>query len=278
MGVIIALIIVTLLVGPPIVFANGGVMDFFYNNVGFLTRISRAQYLRYDNILSQHSTYYAQLSRRGKARYLHRLVVLVRRKEWVGRGGLEITEEMRVLTSGAAVQLTYGLTKFSFSNITTIMLYPDVFRLPMAKNHMRGGTSPRGKIMLSWKHLVHGFETEADRINLGLHELAHALQLEIRHGLNPDMHFVNNLDRWLKAGTPEFKRLKAGKPSFLRKYGGSNQYEFFAVCVEHFFEAPQDFAAQLPKLYTGLVVLLKQDPRNARHDYAVVRRVRKPTA
>ena len=36
--------------------------------------------------------------------------------------------------------------------------------------------------------------------------------------------------------------------------------EMFAVCVETFFEQPEDFKKNLPELYQTMVNLLRQDP------------------
>lgn len=47
---------------------------------------------------------------------------------------------------------------------------------------------------------------------------------------------------------------------FLRKYAGTDEREFFSVCVEHFFEDPNGFKTHLPQLYQHLTMLMKQDP------------------
>ena len=43
--------------------------------------------------------------------------------------------------------------------------------------------------------------------------------------------------------------------------------EFFAVAVEHFFEAPAEFQKELPDIYNHLCVLLNQNPLNVRGDF-----------
>ena len=43
--------------------------------------------------------------------------------------------------------------------------------------------------------------------------------------------------------------------------------EFFAVAVEHFFEAPAEFHKELPDIYNHLCVLLNQNPLNIRGDF-----------
>jgi len=56
------------------------------------------------------------------------------------------------------------------------------------------------------------------------------------------------------------KHIEAGSHPFFRAYASTNEQEFFAVAVENFFERPQDFQQEFPKLYSILVLLLKQNP------------------
>ena len=61
--------------------------------------------------------------------------------------------------------------------------------------------------------------------------------------------------------------IRRGENNFLKSYGGINMTEMFAVCVEAFFEQPEEFQKELPKIYNTMVVLLNQDPltyRNAK--------------
>ena len=47
---------------------------------------------------------------------------------------------------------------------------------------------------------------------------------------------------------------------FRSPYAGANEYEFFAVALEYFFEKPTEFKSALPDLYDTLKKLLNQDP------------------
>ena len=67
--------------------------------------------------------------------------------------------------------------------------------------------------------------------------------------------------------TIEYHRIRNDEDSFLRNYAGKSEREFFAVCIEHFFEAPKEFSDELPDIYIPLCNLLNQDPRNAHCDY-----------
>ena len=63
--------------------------------------------------------------------------------------------------------------------------------------------------------------------------------------------------------------MQAGEKSFLRSYGGRNEQEFFAVCVEHFFEVPENFKQKLPDIFFHLCILLNQDPLQKTKDYVL---------
>ena len=46
----------------------------------------------------------------------------------------------------------------------------------------------------------------------------------------------------------------------MREYAASNIDEFWAVCVEHFYEAPEEFCRNLPELYQAMCSILGIDP------------------
>ena len=48
--------------------------------------------------------------------------------------------------------------------------------------------------------------------------------------------------------------------SDIRKYGGTNQAEFFAVASEYFFERPDLLKKKHPELYKMLVECFRQEP------------------
>lgn len=169
---------------------------------------------------------------------------------------------MKVLISGTIVQLTFGLKVFDISHFQKVRIFPERFYFRRYKAYLKGGTSLAGVVLLSWKDFVEGFEDEEDRYNLGLHEIAHALKINVIHGDDFDLLFASYLTNWQKIGHKEFLNMKRTRQGFLRDYAGQNMEEFFAVCVEHFFEAAEEFSKQLPDIYNHMCVLLNQDPRN----------------
>ncbi|MFM8916159.1 MAG: zinc-dependent peptidase, partial [Bacteroidota bacterium] len=115
---------------------------------------------------------------------------------------------------------------------------------------------------------VQGDSIENDRINLGLHEMAHALRLELRYGSGADRRVADYFDSWFGVAYDEFQKVREGDGNYLREYAGTNPEEFFAVCVEHFFEDAENFSKELPDVYAHLCLLLNLDPLNKENNFA----------
>lgn len=241
--------------------------DFFYNKVKWNTPIDRKEFLVFDSILNKNNPYYANLSANGKAKFINRLKHFLTTKKFIGKEGQLITPEIEILISGSAVQLTYGLNKFVLAYFHTIFVYPSIFFSKLLRRELKGATFGGGVICLSWIDFKKGYEIPDDRINLGLHEMAHALKIDVLKGDDFDSRFAWHIDEWNKTGERELERMQLGKKSFLRNYGGKNEHEFFSVCVENFFEAPGIFKEKLPEIFEHLCLLLNQDPLNKARDY-----------
>jgi Mlc titration factor MtfA (ptsG expression regulator) len=210
-------------------------------------------------ILAKHLEYYRRLDERSKVKFLFRCRVVMKQKEFVGKENLEITEEIKILLSASMVQLTFGLRDFELPDFDTFIIYPGVYKSPLTGILHRGETSMKGYVVLSWQHFMEGYENSDDKLNLGLHELAHALDLSrIVKSADPD--FYEYFLKFQTASGDVFNEVNEQNEHFLRKYAGTDEREFFSVCVEHFFEDPSGFKAHLPKLYQHLSTLLKQDP------------------
>ncbi|MFL5765159.1 MAG: zinc-dependent peptidase [Bacteroidia bacterium] len=221
------------------------------------------------NLLKQKNPYFKNLSPDAQELFISRLFVFMENKSFVGREGLVITDEMRVLISAAAVQLTFGLKDYTISHLHTINIFPKIFFSRYLNQNLKGLNTQNGVLSLSWNDFKEGFAIEDDKINLGLHELAHALNIDLDEEGNYDEHFSAYFEQWPTVAQSDFNALKEKKKTFLRSYGGTNMHEFFAVCVEHFFEAPAQFKKELPHLYNFLMLMLNQDPLNVKGDYAV---------
>lgn len=212
-------------------------------------------------ILHKYFDYYQNLNSKQKVRFEKKVHQFMRLKQFIPRGIESVSLEMKTLISACAVQLTFGLPYIFLRHFKRILVYPDNYYSTINHTYHKGEVNPRyGIIVLSWKAFVQGYYKKQG-INLGLHEMAHALHLE-NVILNDESNFLDQatLREWSKLAKIEMRKIENGDNSFFRSYGSSDEHEFFAVAVENFFERPIEFKESLPGAYTVLSKLLKQDP------------------
>lgn len=223
---------------------------------------------RYKSHLIKYSPYYRTLNSDEKKRFEIRLHSFISEKHFIGKNGFEITEKSKVLISAAAIQITFGLDEYMLYHFSKIYVYPDVFYSKGGRAYHRGEVNLGGSLSLSWKHFEEGFADYGDQRNLGLHEMAHAVKLQNLMKSDYDEAFSRYYHRWFNIVQEKFHKLKSGEGNFLRKYAGTNMHEFFAVCIEHFFEAPERFNRELPEIYLNFCILLNQNPLKT-HGYVL---------
>ena len=218
---------------------------------------------RYLETLDRFFPYYQRLSATDKARFQHRMVLFMRSKKFIARGELKkVTPEMKTLISATAVMLSMGLPLVTFESFPKILIYPTDYYSKINKTHHKGEVNPKqGIIVLSWEHFVKGFMDAEDGINLGVHELAHALHFEDRIRNREYNYFpAGLLGYWRDHAVDEMDRIAAGEDHLFRPYAAANAEEFFAISLENFFERTAEFRDDLPQLYNIMVKLLQQDP------------------
>lgn len=211
--------------------------------------------------LEKHFDFYQKLPSQSKAIFCKRVAVFMTSKKFIPREMNHVSQEMKVLISASAIQLTFGFPKVNLSWFRHILVYPESFYSRANNAHHKGEVNPRSKaIVLSWKDFVQGY-LQKDGRNLGLHEMAHALRLENRI-TNSEFDFLDAevLHEWEVRAQRTMEEIRNGIEEFFREYGATNNEEFFAVAVENFFERPKLFLEKHPKTYQILCRLLKQDP------------------
>ena len=220
-----------------------------------LYRNKAAAFNTYFATLYSKFKYFTLLSDAEQHEFANRLQFVRNTKVFTGLG-LTITDEMEILVSAALVQLTFGLNKFSVENVYEIQLAPADFYSPMLGRRAKGLTFESGKVILSWVDFKEGYRVGDDKINLGLHELAHALW----EGQFADGSLDNAFDTFTHAALAQMQadRTENGI-HFMRDYADTNIEEFWACSVECFFEAPTEFKRQLPELYGKISNVLQQD-------------------
>lgn len=217
---------------------------------------------QYKQVLEKNFTYYQRLSETDKKKFERRLQYFISSKQFIPRRFKYVTAEMKTLIAASAVQLTFGFSNVNLSHFKRILIYPDTYYSTIRKKFHKGEVNPAAHlIVFSWKNFLEGYVKDGDAINLGLHEMAHALKLE-NNILNDESGFFDPelLDHWEVISTVALNKMKKEEDWFFRKYSSVNEDEFFAVAVENFFERPEAFKEKHTKLYESLARLLKQDP------------------
>lgn len=215
-------------------------------------------------------------------KYLEDLTqVFVEEKTFVGCGGLELDDEVKVTIAASACILLLGLNHDLYSDVESILVYPSTVRPP---DRTRGlfdasvaivGESPailgqahlQGPVILVWDAVTHGSRHATNGHNVVFHEFAHKLDMLDREiDGTPPLRGSDQYQHWSDECAKVYftlqKRVKNGKRTFLDPYGATNEAEFFAVATEFFFEKPKDLHQQHPGLYRVLSEFYKQDPKS----------------
>jgi len=259
-SVLLILLVLGILVGIFSIFKD--IFSYFYAEVGHFIKKRRPISPKHREILSKYSAYYKLLSSEKKGLFEKRVQRFMHSKRFVARSLPGINDEMQVLISATAIQLTFGLPEVYLSNFDKILVYPDAYYSRITKKYHLGEVNPRaGVIILSWKSFVDGYANLTDAYNVGIHEMAHAIHFENRIK-NDEYNFLDyeTLKRLDRITQRELPNLRNGSSHFLRSYAGTNEYEFFAVSLEHFFEDPIGMKKNLPDLYDTIKTLINQDP------------------
>ncbi len=225
------------------------------------------------NLLKQKNAYYSYLSADGQAKFQQRLFEFMQSKTFTGCNGLLITDEMRVLISAAAVQLTFGLDDFIIFHLHTVNVFQNSFTADKIVSSVDELISQSGVLSISWEDFREEDKNENNRLNPALYGLAHVINNDLNEPGNFDDHFSVYFNEWKESAPADFFKLKKSSSPFLRSYGGTNMYEFFALCTEHFFESPSEFKALLPDLFNHMTLMLNQDPLNTDGDYRIKKEV-----
>lgn len=214
----------------------------------------------YDKILKKYVHYYTQIGRDDRRKFIVRLHAFISKMDFQGREGQEINLKVCILSSAPAIQLSLGLDNYMFNHFHTIVIYPNQFYSKAQNDYVKGGVSNGDAIFFSWTDLEKGFRHHDDGVNLGLHEMAHAIHMEYF-----DDDFERNFPNWESVALKEVSEILKHPSPIIRNYALHNRHELFAVCCEVFFERPQKLKKQSFMLYNSMVELFNQDPCNLAH-------------
>ena len=221
---------------------------FYVHNPFFLKAMNAAQ----KKILVDQFKFYKRLTPKHQQYFEHRVASFIKDKQFVGREGLIVTDEMKVLISSTAVMLTFGFRDFYIGLIGNIFIYPDEFYSVANESYHKGEFNPKLQtLVLSWEDFKKGFDNDTDKINLGIHEFAHAIHLNSIKERDVSSTIFSDSFKELTdlLASEEQLRKSLIESRYFRDYAYTNQYEFIAVIIETFIESPSEFRSQFPEIY-----------------------------
>lgn len=214
---------------------------------------------KYSFIIGGHINYFNELTSEYKERFVKRVHHFISTKKF-HYIGLEEKDEIPVLISASAVQVTFGLKDYLLHYFNNVYVLADAYRMDNDNELYIGHVAPDG-IYLSWKHFLFGYSDNTDNINVGTHEMSHALLYSnffAQYGI--DKQFRLNYEKFSTTTGPILADVITRRRSYLRSYAFSNLHEFWAVSIEAFFENPEGLKMSMPVLYDALCRVLNQDP------------------
>nr|WP_294903442.1 zinc-dependent peptidase [uncultured Lacibacter sp.] len=212
-----------------------------------------------DKVCRKYNFYYQKLQADQQLLFTDRVRQFIRSKDFYicsAKG----YKEMPILISASAIQITFGLKDFLLPHFANIVIHPEEYFAYDPFRVLVGNVQGQS-ISLSWKHFLHDYQHPHDGKNVGLHEMAHALQVQYlfsktkrSNSFKEDYAHYDRIDDAV---------LSAERSSSNRLFDDNalrNSNEFWATAVELFFEKPSELRAQYPDLYKSMHLVLNQDP------------------
>ncbi|MBN2498319.1 MAG: zinc-dependent peptidase [Deltaproteobacteria bacterium] len=229
-------------------------------------------------ILASRVPFYRNLPAAEQERFCELVWIFGREKHFIGAGGLEITDEHRAVISACAVRLAMNLDLSRYDRLTEILVYPYVYTHPEG-GAIFGEAHAWGTVVLSWPAVLQGLADPGDGLETGAHEFAHVLdRVDGAFDGTPELRARADYAPWVEAMSRRFlglQRRQKAERRVLRRYGATNEAEFFAVATESFFEKPRQMKERTPDLYAVLQAFYGGDPAATADPAQAVPRPRK---
>ena len=227
-------------------------------------------------IIQQKLPIYRHLPEPSRKRLQGHINVMLAEKQFVGCGGLSITEEIKLTIVAIASLLLLNEREEYYPKLSSILVYPSTYVAKQTKRISNyvvqesevvrlGESWSRDRVVLSWSQIQYDTQHWQDGHNVILHEFAHQLDSEsgIANGV-PVLQHKSDYVTWAKVFAQEYQQLinnvERGRRTVMDSYGTTNPAEFFAVATETFFEKPKQMAQRHPALYHQLKCYYQLDP------------------
>jgi hypothetical protein len=201
--------------------------------------------------------------------------VFLAEKQFIGCGGLKITEEIQVAIAAIACLLLLHKRGDYFPNLRTILVYPGAYLVTATTSRgpyieeqrvaRLGESWTRDQLVVSWQQTSYDASHWQDGHNVILHEFAHQLdQADGSANGVPQLRSQAAYTQWAKVMTHSYQQMgevvERGQKAVMDSYGATSPAEFFAVATETFFEKPRTLSKHDPELYALLRDYYQLDP------------------
>ncbi|MDI1316276.1 zinc-dependent peptidase [Flavobacterium sp.] len=209
-------------------------------------------------VLRQKFQFYHGLSDKEKRYFHHRVVSFIEKYQFISRQDFVVTKEMELIIAATYVMLTFGMRRYLVDSFDKIILYPEEYLSTHSQEYYKGEFNPRMKaVVFSWKDFLKGHEISNDNLNLGIHEFSHVVH---HHSMKNNDASALTFKKYYtqlykEVNFPPNKQLLIASDYF-RIYAYTNEFEFVSVIIEHYFETPNEFKSNFPKLYTNVSRML----------------------
>ena len=210
-------------------------------------------------------------------RLRQRAVLFLHAKHLSALPGVSLSDHDRLcLAALAELPLLHLADLDWYQGFHELVLYPDDFRSPQQHRDASGVVHEwdaehsgeawlQGPVILAWPGVQQSGQW--DGYNLVIHELAHKLDMlnGDANGL-PPLHRDMRQSDWAHVMQSAYDHLNQQLDQHPHReppidaYAGENPAEFFAVCSEYFFSAPDLLVAAYPQVYEQLHAFYRQDP------------------
>lgn len=198
-------------------------------------------------------------------------------KEFIGAGGLQVTDEMAVAIAAQACLPVLQLGLRAYGGFVGIVVHRDEVVAPREvldddgivhayDEVLTGEAMEGGPVMLTWADVLAAGELAELSYNVVIHEFAHVLDMADGEADGvPPLPSSAARQAWIDCIDAEYQafvaRIDAGDDdSALDPYGAEGVEEFFAVAAEGFFVAPEAMSQDHPALYRLFADYFRQDP------------------
>jgi Mlc titration factor MtfA (ptsG expression regulator) len=213
--------------------------------------------------------FYRRLDAEGRNRFENDVRFFLAEQHIYGPQGTPVPDRVKVLVAASAAMLGHGMPEWEWPTVRDIVIYPTAFdeEYEVDRSHsIAGMVHAQGPVIFSERHLKHGFRRSHDGFNVGLHELAHVMDMAdgAADGVPAGMEWMATAP-WINLMV-ERLREKHGERcrKVLGSYACTNEAEFFAVAVEVFFEKPKELKRKDPELFDMLSRYFNMDPQTGK--------------